>query len=659
MRKIILLLILIIPILSVHAQSAEETRVIVENFLKDQLGREYVLLEYNFEAADWQDSALGCPQEGQTYPPEAIPGYAWNFLIDDGIRYRINSNLDGSRLVLCAQLSESNITYSTFSNSLFTIQHPNLWTAQRNGESEVTYAPRGQIACSLPGATVYVLTNPGTAEAVLNNYLATSTVENRINAPFGTTGSQTVYTTPCENRIRKWQATALTDTNNAYLIVQWTSENLYPIWKPIFGAMLNSFVASSGTAVVQPANVTAPTAVVPLTPTVSSEVNPAVPTETPVVIEVAEVLPAPPTAPVVDIFSLPFIHVFLGDIHIARLNNLPGIPLTQDERSPKSQIIPSPNGQEVAFIQNQTELYTFSLVETRGIELVSDQAAVDFPPAWSLDGTQVAYLRGEETLEIVVNENVLGSVAFTGDCQKETRYLVDRLAQQEDSGLTFAWLPGDKFLYTPNCNGRGLKLWNAGQETDLGENLRRVKISPDLKKAAAINDTGIVLIDLTTLQTADIATTEPPAQLGWDITSTQIYYSALSAPTPTIFDDVSRQAELEPILGIFPYESRLNTVRLYQIDINNRAEILRWEGQNGFAIGRMEGLPDGNGMLFTFIPTDRLFLAAVVNGEESARVFQSMPQTQLFFLPNDSTTAQPLAYTAQPILVMPLFTLRN
>lgn len=653
MRKLILILLLFV--IPVRAQSADETRDIVENYLREQLGRNYVLLEFNFEAADWQDASLGCPQEGQTYTPEAIPGYLWNFLVDDGIRYRLHSNLDGSQVVLCPRLTEASITYTTFTNSLFTIQHPNIWTALSSTETEVTYAFQGQVACNLPGAAVYVMANPGTAEDVLNNYLASSPVENRINAPFGIAGSQTVYTTPCENLLRRWQATALADANNAYLIVQWTPENLYPVWKPVFGQMLTTFVATSGTTVVQPSNTNAATAIIGATPT-SSEVN----SPTPVIVEVAEVLPAPPTAPAIEVFSIPFIHVFLGDIHIGKLNNLPGIPLTQDEFSPKTNIVPSPNGQQVAFIQNQTELYTFSLVETRGISLVTEQAASGFPPAWSLDGTQVAYLRAKDVgLEIVVNETVLGDASFVTDCAAPSAYLVDNLYTRESNPYTFAWLPGDKFLYTPNCNGQGLNLWSAGEETELGENLRRVKIAPDLKKAAAISDTGIALIDLTTLQVTEIPTIEIPDQLGWDITSTQIFYSTLVTTAPTIYDDPARQAELESVLGVFPFASRLNTVRLYQVDINNRAEVLRWEGQNGFAIGRIEGLPDGSGILFTFIPTDRLFLSAVVNNEDAARVFQSIPQTQLYFLPNDSTTAQPLAYTSQPTLATPLFTLRN
>ncbi|MBZ0305783.1 MAG: hypothetical protein K8I82_06915, partial [Anaerolineae bacterium] len=455
-------------------------------------------------------------------------------------------------------------------------------------------------------------------------------------------------TTPCNEFQRKWQTTALIDSSNAYLIVQWSPENLYPIWKPVFGEMLNSFTMTSGSPVVQPANVTAPTAVV----TADS-------TEVIAPTEVAALVPMPPAAPTIDLTTLPFIHVFLGDIHIGRLTNLPGTPLTQDEVSPKSHIVPSPNGQQVAFIQNDTELYTFSLVETRGIQRVSEQAAAGFPPAWSPDGTQLAYLRTTEGLyEVVVNENVLGSISFEAACDTTLRYQVERLYALE-TGFTFVWLFGDRFIYTSNCNGQGLTLWNAGQETPLGENLRHAQIAPNLNKLAAISDEGIVVIDLSTQEQTLIPTAEPPDQLGWDITSTQIFYSTLTPAGPTVFDDASRQAELEPVLGVFPFESRLNTVRLYQVDINNQAQVQRWEGQNGFAIGRIEGLPDGSGILFTYIPSDRVFLAAVINNEESAKIFQSIPQTQLFFLPNDSTAAQPLAYTSQPSLAVPLVTLRN
>jgi hypothetical protein len=664
MRKFLILLFTLMCFTPAYAQTAEATLAVIENFLRQQLGRDYVLLEYNFEAATWQDSSLGCPEDGQTYIPGTINGYSWNFLTDDGIRYRVHSNLDGSQAVLCARMSEANLTYSTFSNNLFTIRHPNLWTAQRSGESEVSYAFRGQLGCNLPGAAVYVVVNPGNAEAVLESYLSNTSTEGRINAPFGLTGSQTVYTTPCNEFQRKWQATALTDQNNAYLIVQWSPENLYPIWKPVFGEMLNSFTAVSGSVVVQPANVAAPTtAANPAT----AEASPITPMPT----EVAAMVPMPPAAPVIDLTTIPFIHVFLGDIHIGRLNNLPGIPLTQDEISAKTHILPSPNGQQVAFIQDETSLYSFSLVETRGIQRISEKTARGFPPAWSPDGTQLAYMRdtgassseGVIQLEIVVNENVLGRLSFTANCDTTLRYQVDRLYAKETgfqgNNLMFAWLFGDRFVYTPNCTGQGLKIWNAEQETDLGENLRRAQLAPDLNRIAAISDEGIVVIDLSTLEQIVIPTIAPPDQLGWDITGTQIYYSTLTAAGPTVFDDASRQTELEPILGVFPFESRLNTVRLYQIDINNHAEVQRWEGQNGFAIGRIQGLPDGSGVLFTYVPSDRVFLAAVINGEDPAKIFQSIPQTQLFFLPTDSTTAQPLAYTAQPILAVPLVTLRN
>jgi hypothetical protein len=320
----------------------------------------------------------------------------------------------------------------------------------------------------------------------------------------------------------------------------------------------------------------------------------------------------------------------------------------------------SPDGTQLAYVEGETSLLTYSIAERQNRRLITEELVRGLPPAWTPDG-QLAYVQsagessGNVTGEIRLAgvDEPLGSIAYFQACEDANLlYDVDRLYARETS-QTFLALSGGRFIYTPGCTGRGLRFWSASNQFTIGDTLHSAILSPNQRWLAAIDGEAIVVIDLTNFEQQIIETTRLPHQLGWDITGSQLFYSTrIPAEDSLVFDDESRRAELEPILGVFPYETHLNRLQLYQIDLVNGIEVLRWEG-NGFAIGRIEGVTNGSGVLFTVIPSDRPFLSSVVNNEPPARIYQATPRTQLMYIAlveNEIAQGQVLAYTGQAVL---------
>jgi hypothetical protein len=253
---------------------------------------------------------------------------------------------------------------------------------------------------------------------------------------------------------------------------------------------------------------------------------------------------------------------------------------------------------------------------------------------------------------------------FRDDCPaQDSPYVLDSLLARETSnGLLFEWLPSGQLLYSTACDGVGLALFDpaSGQVTPLGQALSKAALAPNGQALAAVDEVGqLQVVDLLTLESRTLTTSSRPDVLGWDVTSTQIFFSTRFPNDPLLLDDPALQAQAEAALGVFPYESRLNSLRVFQVDINNGFEVPLWEG-TGFAIGSLQGLPDGNALLFTLIPSDRTWLTNFINAATPNILRNSQPETELYLLPSINA-AQPqaggarlLAITSQPVLGRPL-----
>ncbi len=634
-----------------QGQAVDDVRGVVQTYLLEQLGRPATVLEYSFEGLTWPDSALGCPQPGPAPTPGEVPGYQWFFLMDDGVRYALHSDLAGGQVVLCAPTSQYAFTYSAYQSTYFTASHPNLWSVDASGP--YAFGFRRAESCALPAMRILVTAAQDNSPAALvNRYLAARGLPpaESLTAFSVGTGSTTLDSTcdglPLRERITGAPGVA----GVGYVIIQRAPGTIFNVWAGAFTEMLRQFaptqaaLTDSGgdlTALATPRPILAPTAAAATATLAPGQALP--PTFTP---SPTPAVPMPPPAPVIDLASVPLAHVFTGDVYIGRLNNLPGSYVTITPLEAPRGLRASADGLQLAYVTPEHVLYTVSLIVPEAPNALETTLVPGFPPAWAPDQGALAYLVGEAapyTLRRVFPDGTredMTDLSIPGDCSlPESAYTVERLYQRETGpngdGRSLAWLPGGRFLFSATCGGLGLSVYDPAREAviPLGEDLRRAQVSPDGARIAALNAADeLVIIETATLEARTLPADIPPEQLGWDITSTQVFYSTSLAGQNILWDDPSTEARARDLLGVFPFESRQNTLSIRQYDIVNGVEIQVWGG-NGFAVGQMTGAPDGSGLVFSLIPSDRALLTNFGNGAEPLVVRNSMPETELWWLP--------------------------
>jgi hypothetical protein len=681
MKKAVLFLCLLMAAPFVLAQdTSDAVRLLVQAFLNAQMAREAGLVEYAYEGATWPDGALGCPVEGNSsYTQGEVPGYRWSYLMDDGMRYAIHTDATGEQIILCAQESEAAFTYSVYTNPLYTIKHPNLWTARPASQEETRFYFRGQASCTLPGMRVLAVADTGDMAGLLDTYFTGVSEAPAPDSyrPVGADGlGRTArYTLDCQGVQVTQQVTVLPGTTNtAFLILQAAPSGIFEAWAAPFLSIVTEFQPGTGSvtglgADIASAGTPLPPSPVPSTPTIFPTVAPVqgvgVPTAA-VTLGPTVPVPAAPTVAPFDIAMVPLANTFVGDVYIGRTNDLPGYGVTGDGSIVREGLRVSSDGLQLAYIEAGSQIYTVSTSDPGAPNLLSDTVAAGYPPAWAPDQAALAFLTpaedDEDTLDIQLlfpdgSQESAGTVPYEGGCESESAYAVDHLYWQETglegNGLTFEWLPGNRFLLSDDCDGLGLSIFSMEDDnlSSLGENLRRAQLSPDKSRIVAIEDEVVVLVDLSTGESRPLTTSLAPDQVGWDVTGTQIYYSNVFEGETLLWEDESTEDAALEYLGIFPFESRLNTITLFQVDTVSGIEAQLWQG-TGFAIGQMRGMPDGSGLLFTLVPSDRGLVTSFVNGAEARVLRNSTPETQLYYLRVDfaapGAPAQLLAIAGQP-----------
>jgi hypothetical protein len=662
-------------------------RGLVQTYLSQQLGYTPTLLEFNFSGRTWEDSSLGCPQPGQSYTEGQIAGYFWQFLMGDGIRYGLHSDLAGRQIVLCPASTEANLSYSGYTGAFFSLQHPNTWSARQAGPNQVDFNFQGQSSCVYPEMRVLVVANISDSATLLDAYYSSLGLPADRNTYIPTPlGLSTQHPSDCSGTPRQNQATAIIGSTNAsYLILQSAPQGVFSIWAGPFEQMRTSFFPSQSPIGGSGANLN-DAQTQPPTPTSPATLNAMAPptpiggpsTDTPT--EVAALPTSAPTAPNPPLIvgesnlpATPLAHLFLGEVHIGSLANLPGRS-TSKEAARREHLRVSQDGLQLAYIEGGSQLMTISMTAPLSPNRLAEDVFGDFPPAWGPEAPALAYVvqtESESETDLVLEIRTIspdgsrqspGTFAYRrADCPAaESDYTVDELYWAEtDAGgnrIILEWLPGNRFLYSPRCDGIGLAILEAanGQSTPLGENLRRPALSPDRTRLAALEGEQLIVIDLTSLEKQTITLGAAPDQLGWDTTSTQIFYSSVFPNDSLRYDDPAGEAQARQALGVFPFESRLNLIRIFQLDRLNGLEVQLWEG-TGFAVGALRGAPDGKGLLFTLIPSDRGLLTNFINQTEARVLRNSRPETELYYLPSINSQqpapgpARLLAYSSGPV----------
>lgn len=623
------------------AQSPDGLLGRIQEFFRQQLGRDYVLLRWTYELRSWPDASLGCPEPGKSYTAGEVSGYVWTLTIDDNKVYELRSTLDASVIVLCTPLDRTvSVNYRRYQSGGFLVDYPETWQIAPNTDGTVIlFTPDGTDNCTKPGMKVSLRQGIGNADTMLNDALREAgLVQNMgLRTPVGAgTGQTILYQAACETAVRQYRTSAfpITVGGSGYLVEQWAPVVEFEGWAANYLQILESF---------QP---------------IGGDNTSALPEGTP------EDL----------LFGYPLAHVFVSDVYLGSFADSPGFALTIGSNQVRWGLKFSADGLYLAFIDRDADAAAKLKTSMGQIRpsVVANNLVQGMPPAWSPQGATVAYLTYPENenlregaLQLTVqtsapngdNGQVLGVLPFEHNCSApENPYIVEQLYYDETgiegNGLVFEWLPDGRFLYSPRCDGQGLAVWNPADQTAevLGENLRRAALSADRTQVAALDaNERVVIFNLTTGENAIVPLPETPDQLVWAFDGTRLLYTTRVAGEVVVVDNPELQRSAERLLTHFPYTSELNTVSIHELSIATGISRMIWQGQ-GYAIGRVLPAPNNGGLIFSLIPSDRNYIQRFIEGVDFTELRLYQPETQIYWLLPSGGDPRLMLISAQPVL---------
>ncbi|GAB4575969.1 MAG: hypothetical protein Kow0077_30100 [Anaerolineae bacterium] len=365
-----------------------------------------------------------------------------------------------------------------------------------------------------------------------------------------------------------------------------------------------------------------------------------------------------------------------GNVYRTTLADFPGLALTTAE--PPTSATPgplptpshlygqyrwSPDGTHVAFTDSvpPASLYLIGQNDdTPRILSTPGELAPLYPPAWSADGTQIAFVKPTQTFR--GGNQVMEIYAVQADDPAATPRLITTFDQQVGCGggsgdpadavynretgfmgnpLSLEWLEDGSFVLTPTCAGLGLIRLDpaSGETTQLHLGISRVTFNPTRTQAIGLLTTPgqtpqIVRLDLATgaTETVNAALNGTPDQLYWQ------------ADGETLFVGTVDILERKPRTGTQDTIA-VYTVRLWEVDLNTGQAVQRFESA-GRGIGRMTELPSG-ALVFSFVEDARNWLSAVESGADTDTQRDAAPAARLFQLAPGGE-AEALGYGGQP-----------
>lgn len=692
-----------------HAQDPDQVRRTVQAWLLDALDKPYLnLIEYTFEAADWTDSSLGCPQPGGVYAQGVYNGYIWNFLFDDFVRYEVHSGVFGEPVVLCTQISAAlDVPLRIYSTAAFEVLVPEQWFEfPSNDGLEVLFGPGTGIACGEAGMRIRALgpqEEGVTADDLLQRYLAGLSADDDEPITVGINGRSDTFTVACGANMRTGRVTFFVNDGFAYRVEQWSVAEEFADWDELFQNILAQFrpavvavapptalpptftpvpsttpspsqtpvptAADNADADAAPQATAQPEATASPTPTATPEPTATMtptptpePTATPAAVAAADV---PGDAVVLN--PLPVAHMFLGDLFIGTLDNLPGRSVTVVPTFERRYLTFAPNGQLLAFLNvTNAELRVLDASTDQSPRRVAQDVHPAFPPAWSIDSQQIAYVvdtgtRDDDDRALLAiyrvaatggESTLIGGFAYRNDCDLATADPADAAYFQEvgPGGVdnVLAWLPDGRLLVSTGCAG-GLGALDPAQQSiiELGEDLHGGILSPDRTRFLARTDTGMALLDLAAWQRSNIPLGTTPQQLAWSVDGNTVYYVTATPIETVMLDDPALAARGEAFFGMWPVTVSSYGLTLVQLNLQTGAPVILWQG-TGRGIGRIAPAPDDSGLLFTLIPSARALAEVFFADGDAFAAAEARPAAVLYWLPAGTTTAQLLAYAGQP-----------
>jgi hypothetical protein len=653
-RRLCILCLILIASIGIPAARAQDdidnVRAVVEKWLKQQLNKPgLILVEYTYEGTSWSDSSLGCPVAGQTYTPGIVNGYRWTFLFDNMVRYEVHSGLGGTPAVLCTSVNVApDVRLVVYNSPTFTILTPESWLVfQDKDASAVLFAPQAQDACGDPGMLVTALGRVAsgvTPDQILTDYVAAVGVQESPTArtSMGSFGRSTVYETPCGSGTRKWRVSAFMQYGSAYRVDQWAPAERFDQWDALFQQMLSQFGPAGTTPVVPEENASAPAE------STGGEASTA-------------------TGPAPDRSPLPMAHLFVGDLFVSTLDDLPGRSVTVVPTVERRYLSFSPDGLYISYVETDTgQLRVMDAAAGLSPRKVAEGVDPAFPPTWSPDAQRIAYAvntgesadDGAAIIELYAvppaggDAERLSAFTFGGDCPvkvsdpADAPYFKETGPNGQDNVLV--WLKGERFLFSLRCDGGLGVLSLADQQIiPLGDDFHGGVIAPDYTRFLARTDAGLALLDFTAWERTNLRRGANARQLAWGIDGHTIYYTTETAADSRTLDDPADQARGEDLFGMWPVTITVYDVALVQLDLDLDQETVIWQGQ-GRGIGRIAPAPDGSGLLFTLIPSSVLLGEVFDTNGDSMAAHETWPEPALYWLPAGGMTAYLLDYSGQP-----------
>jgi len=651
------------PRAAAQQDAIDRARAAAQQWLLRRIERpDLLLVEYTYSLTSWPNTARGCPVAGETYAAEEVSGYRWTFLFDNMVRYEVHSDVDGSGAVLCwAQSLTSEAQLGLFNTTTFAILSPEAWLVFPNDNAtEVLFAPQPDAPCDQPGMRVSVLGRVAsgvTADQLLTDRLAQLGASEAPGAreAVGAAGRSTVFETPCDGAARRVKLSAFVQFGSAYQIEQWAPPSHFDNWHPLFRNMLSQFTPGSGTLIPGMA-APADAAAADPAPDQPEDAAPAAGASEP---DDRGAAPAP--ADLAALPPFPLAHLFMEDVFLGALNNVPGRSVTNAPEADHRFLTFSPDGLALAFIDAASAQLRMLPVENISPRLVAEGVAADFPPAWRENSARLAYVgAGEDPTQRTIFSvpaqggapEPLGTFAYDANCPAPLPDPADEAYAREagPQGVEnmLEWLPQGHFLVSTGCLG-GLGVFDPAtdQLTSLGDDLRGGALSPDRSRLLARTPWGPVLLDLPGGARTDLGLGAGAQALAWAMDGSALYYSTATLADERTLDQPEDQARGADVLGVWPVTVGVYDLALVRVDLAGPVESTLWQGQ-GRAVGTIAPAPDGSGVLFTVIPSGLLWAEVFQAGGDAFALESVRPTPALFWLARGSSAAVLLAYAGEP-----------
>ncbi len=632
--------------IGVKAQDSVESALKqATQFLSKQLGKPIAAVDtYTYELVTFPDAGLGCPEPGKTYPANPTQGYKFVITVE-GISYEVHTTLDGLHAALCSNTQiKQDVSLSIYRSPLFSIAYPNRWNFIER-QTDIFFGLSATPVCSQPGMTVTVLgtvTTDKTPDKLLNDY-AQTTPGVKLGAErisIGSTGRSAVFVAPCaDGSPRATRISAFLAYGRGYRILQFAPQNAFDQWADTFLKILQQFSpgraggsASSGQAVKLPDQ--SPLAMV--------------------------------------------VHIFGGNVYVGSLTDLPGTPVTTDGGGDHvyRDVAVAPGGDKVAFVDPVgAALYVAAASGGQTPRKLVGKVVVGYPPAWSPDGGEIAYLVDEGTKD---GERAVYALMAARSDGTGTRKIGDTLsirigcggaltttdpAEQlywsevgfGGNGLLLVWSHAGAIYYSLGCDGVGVGQLTDGSQSSsiVHPELRRAHLSPNGKELLGLigavgQPPKLARINPQERSATTISTDIVPDQAVWSPDGKAVYYStAVARETIRLDGEAQRDAGLR-VFGTWPFETTIYDVSLHRIDLATSTDSELYKG-TGRAVGHIAPSPDGAGILFTFVQGDSNLVEAFKNNVPAADLKEQAPSTLLYWLPLPDGQPLLLAVTADPI----------